>query len=122
MVSGDEEMPEDYVDELLARVSASDGYFNLAFTATQGFQLWFRAMECIGTSEEVFPDAHKQCVSLYDCQIYEDGTPGAWPIERIKAREKSCTTEAEVLRRVHGRFVKDEGRKYANFSPARTRS
>lgn len=122
MISGDEEMPEEFVDELLARLSATGGYFNLAFTATQGLQLWFRAMECIGTPEEAFPQANKQCVSLYDCQVYEDGSPGHWSIERIKEREASCTSQAEILRRVHGRFVRDEGRKFANFSPDRNLS
>lgn len=119
MVSGDEEMPEEFVDELTARLSSTGGYFNVAFTATQGLQIWYRAMECIGSSEETFKQAHKQVVSLYDCQVYEDGTPGHWPLERIKEREAQCTSEAEILRRVHGRFVKDEGRKFSNFLPSR---
>lgn len=117
MVSCDEEMPPDYVDELLARLSATGGYFNAVFTATQGFPLWFRAMECIGKPEEVFKQAFKQCISLYDCQVYDDGSPGPWTIERIKEREQSCTTKNEILRRVYGRFVRDEGRKYDAFSP-----
>jgi phage terminase large subunit-like protein len=117
MVSGDEEMPEDLVDELMARVSATYGYFNLVFTATMGLPLWYKAMECQGRGEETFKGAAKWQVSLYDCQVHTDGTVGHWPMERIKQREASCTTHNEILKRVMGRFVKDEGKKYASFTP-----
>jgi hypothetical protein len=73
-------------------------------------------MECIGTPEETFKHAFKQTVSMYDCQVYEDGTDGAWPLERIIKRIQMCTSEAEVQRRVHGRFVRDEGRRYSAFA------
>lgn len=119
MVSGDEEMPPDYVDELTARLAATSGYFNLVFTATEGHELWYRAMECRGADNEAFKAAHKQVVSLYDCQTYEDGSEGAWPLEKIKEREAMCTSEAEILRRVHGRFVKDEGRRFPTFNTER---
>lgn len=117
MITCDEEMPPTYVDELMARLVASQGYFNMTFTATQGHELWYRAMECVGSVEESFPDAFKQVVSLYDCMEYEDGSPSPWTLERIRARERECSTEAEKLRRVFGRFVKDEGRKYPTFRP-----
>lgn len=117
MVSGDEEMPEELVDELMSRLSATGGYFNLVFTATLGLPLWYRAMECQGKSDEAFKKAEKWQVSLYDCQTFIDGTRGHWPIERIKEREASCTTHNEILRRVMGRFVREEGRKYGVFSP-----
>lgn len=115
MITFDEEAPENYVDESLARLVATDGYFNMVFTATIGQPLWFKAMECIGTPEETFKHAHKQVVSMYDCQVYDDGSEGAWPLERIKKREQMCTTEAERLKRVMGRFVKDEGKRYPAF-------
>ena len=117
MVTGDEEMPPDMVDELLSRLAATQGIFNQAFTATSGYELWYRAMECRGTSEEAFKTAFKKTVSLYDSQVYEDGTPGVWTLERIKEREAQCTSKNEVLKRVMGRFVKDEGRKYYAFEP-----
>ena len=117
MSSCDEEMPEDLVDEVLARVSATNGYFNTVFTATLGLQLWYKAMECQGRAEEVFKTAAKWQVALYDCQTFTDGTPGHWPIERIKQREAACTTHNEILKRVMGRFVKDEGKKYSSFTP-----
>jgi len=122
MITFDEEAPENYVDESLARLVATDGYFNMVFTATIGQPLWFRAMECIGTPEETFKLAHKQTISMYDCQVYEDGSEGAWPLERIKKREQMCTSEAERLRRVMGRFVKDEGKRYPAFSIAQNRT
>lgn len=116
MITGDEEMPEDFVDELMARLTNTRGYYNLVFTATSGYQLWYRAMECQGGAEEAYKTAFKQNVSLYDCMFYEDGTPGPWNEESIKERRDKCTSEAEVLKRVFGKFVKDEGRKYAAFS------
>lgn len=119
VVSCDEEMPPEYVDECLARIAATDGYFNTVFTATQGYPLWYRAMECIGTPDEAFKDAFKLCVSLYDCQVYEDGTPGVWTLERIKQREAMCSSDMEIRRRVLGRFVKDDGKRYQSFDPER---
>lgn len=119
MIGCDEEMPPDYADEVLSRLAATRGYFHMVFTATKGYPLWYRAMECQGKSEEVFKDAFKLCISLYDCQVYEDGTPGHWSLERIKEREASCTSPQEVQRRVYGRFVRDDGRKYAAFDPNR---
>jgi hypothetical protein len=101
----------------MSRVSATNGYFNMVFTATIGQQLWYKAMECQGRAEEAFRTAAKWQVSLYDCQVFTDGTPGHWPMERIKQREASCTTHNEILKRVMGRFVKDEGKKYASFTP-----
>lgn len=116
MITADEEIPEDLVDELLARLVATDGYFNMVFTATIGQPLWYRAMECVGTPEETFKHAWKKTISMLDCQVYEDGTEGAWPLARIQRRIQMCTSEAEIQRRVHGRFVRDEGRRYSAFA------
>lgn len=117
MITADEEMPQELLDELLARLTNTKGYFNQVFTATLGLPIWYQAMECIGQPEEKFKSAFKQNVSLYDCRYYEDGSPGPWTDESIKARIETCTSEAEVQKRVFGRFVKDEGRKFASFSP-----
>lgn len=119
MVTGDEEMPPDYVDELLARMRATGGIFNQVFTATVGYQLWYRAMECIGTADEAFPTAFKQVVSMMECEFYEDGSPSPWTPEAIQEAINQCTSPAEVQKRIHGRFVKDEGRKYGTFDPTK---
>ena len=112
----DEEMPPELYDEIDARLSATVGYFSLVFTATEGHEVWYRAMERQGCPDEAFKDAQKWVVSLYDCQFYEDGTEGAWPLEKIKDRELRCSSDNEIKKRVHGRFIKDEGLKYAQFS------
>lgn len=119
MMTFDEEAPEEIVNECLARLRATRGYFCQVFTATRGLQLWYRAMECIGTAEEVFKDAWKRSVSMRDCMFYEDGTPSQWTPERIKEAESYCTSQSEILKRIDGRFVKDEGRKYLTFDPDR---
>lgn len=115
MVTCDEEMPESYVDELIARLRATGGYYNQVFTATVGYQLWYQAMECIGTDDEAFKLAHKQVVSMYDCVTFEDGTASMWTLEKIAEAEASCSSKKEVARRIHGRFVRDEGLRYESF-------
>lgn len=117
-VGCDEELPEDYYDELMFRLAATDGYFSMAFTATIGQELWWRAMECVGKESEFLPDAHKIQVSMYDCLEYEDGSETPWNEDRIQKIINKCKSKAEVLRRVYGRFVKEGGKTYHTFDPA----
>lgn len=117
MITADEEMPEEFINELLARLRSNRGIFNQVFTATRALQIWYRAMECIGTQEEMFPNAWKRSVSMRDCMFYEDGTPSKWTAERIAEAERECTSKAEVLKRIDGRFVRDGGRKFSAFDP-----
>jgi hypothetical protein len=114
-IFGDEELPVDYFDELMLRLAATDGYFHLVFTATRGQEFWRRAMECIGRPEEVLKRAWKRQVSMYDCLVYEDGTETPWSVSKIEEIEESCKSEAEVNRRVKGKFVKDEGLQFPTF-------
>lgn len=116
-VAADEELPEEYYDELMFRLAATDGYFSMAFTATMGQELWWRAMECIGKDSEFLPNAHKIQVSMYDCLKYEDGSVTPWNVDRIQKIKEKCKSKAEVLRRVYGRFVKEGGRTYHSFDP-----
>lgn len=110
----DEECPEEIVDELFFRISAVDGYFHMVFTATLGQDLWRRAMEERG-EEETFKGAFKLNVSAYDCLEYEDGSPTLWTEERIESIKAKCSSPAEIQKRVYGRFVKAEGKKYSAF-------
>lgn len=110
----DEEIPEELVPELQARTFATDGYMRFMFTPTLGQEYWREAVE----SNKRFPDALKLQVSMYDCMTYEDGTPSPWTTDRIQKIINSCKSEAEVQRRVYGKFVLDSGLKYQAFSPA----
>lgn len=112
----DEELPVELYDELKQRLSAVDGYFHMVFTATRNQELWYRAMEGTGVTE-AFPDAFKLQVSKYDCLVYDDGTPSHWTREKIAAEERDCRTPTEALRRIHGKFVSEDGRKYPHYSP-----
>lgn len=114
----DEELPEDLYSELNARLFATDGYFHMVFTATLNQDFWKMAIEGEGESER-FPDAHKQQVSMYDCQTYKSGQPGAYDEAKIKRVIASCKSETEVQRRVNGRFITEIGRKYAQFDASR---
>jgi hypothetical protein len=118
MITADEEMPEEYAAELLARLFGTDGYWLSVFTATLGQETWYRTMERIGESDEAYPSAAKWIVSMYDCMTYVDGSPSPWTIERIKEKEGMCATDNERLRRIMGRFVKDVGRRYPSFDPS----
>lgn len=119
MITADEEIPANYADELMARLFATDGYWNMVFTATIGQEIWFRTMERIGQSDEAYPMAAKWRVSMYDCMTYLDGTPSPWTLERIKDKEAMCSSENERLKRVMGRFVRDSGVRYSSFNPTR---
>ena len=115
----DEETPEDLLPELQARLFATDGYFSQAFTATLGQDFWYRVIERRGEVDEIWPDAFKMQISMYDCLKYVDGSPTVWTPQRIAQVEKNCKNKNEVKRRVYGRFVKDSGLKYPTFERER---
>ena len=113
----DEELPEEHYNELIFRISASNGYFHMVFTATLGQEFWRKTMEPEESEQELLPEARKWCISLYQCQEYEDGTPSHWTKERIQIVLNRCLSQAEVLRRVYGRFVYEGGgKKYSHFN------
>lgn len=111
----DEECPHEYMPELQARLRAVDGYMNAVFTATLGQEFWRKVMEPRNKNEEIYPNALKMTVSLYDSQEYIDGTKSRWTNQRITQIKNECGTDAEVQRRVYGRFVKSEGLQYESF-------
>jgi phage terminase large subunit-like protein len=115
-IFADEELPEDRYDEMAFRLVATSGYFHMVFTATLGQETWRRAMEPQSKDEEAFSTAFKQSVSMYDCLEYEDGSATPWTKERIENEViPRCKSQAEVQRRVFGRFIRDEGRQFWGF-------
>lgn len=116
MVTADEEMPVEYLPEIKARLNATDGYFMMVFTATLGQIHWKQTIEPTSPAEEKHKGALKVQVSLFDSQFYEDGTPSPWTKQKIQRAIDNCPTDAEVQRRVYGRFVKTDGLRYESFS------
>lgn len=114
----DEELPEGLYDELNMRLAAVDGYFHMVFTATLNQLFWKMAIEGKGDNEK-WPEAFKQQITMYDCQVYMDGSPGAYSEAKIQRIIASCKSETEVQRRVFGRFVTEQGRKYPQFEGTR---
>lgn len=112
----DEECPEELIPELQSRMYGTEGYLHAVFTPTLGQEFWRRVIEGEGT-QRLFPNSDRQKVSMYDCLIYEDGTPSHWTTERINRIIAGCKSDAEVRRRVFGDFVMDEGLKYPSFNP-----
>jgi hypothetical protein len=120
LVACDEEIPADIYPEINMRVSRYDGMFMMVFTATLNQQFWYQAIERRGHKDERFPQADKWQVSAeYHCKYYEDGSPSPWTDEKIIQVKNSCGSQTEIDRRVHGRFVTEEGVKYSSFSKER---
>lgn len=118
----DEELPVELLPELKARLNATDGYFLMVFTATLGQLYWKQTMEPINKDDEKHLEALKIQVSLFDSMRYEDGTPSPWTKEKIQRAINNCPTEAEIQRRIYGKFVKSEGLMYEGFSLERNLS
>lgn len=115
----DEETPYEIMPELEARLFGTDGHLSAVFTATRGQEEWRCVMEEIGSNREIYPNAFKRQISMYDCMKYHDGTSTLWTEERIKRKIDTCKSPQEVLRRIHGKFVKDSGLKYPSFNRER---
>lgn len=111
----DEELPEDLYSEIQLRLVHAEGYLSGVFTPTLGQEFWREAIEVRGYKER-FPDALKMQVSMYDCLMYADGTKSFWTEERIQRIKNACKSDAEIQRRVYGRFVLDSGLKYPSFN------
>lgn len=111
----DEECPIGKLPEIQVRLQATDGYLRAGFTATIGQDYWRRVFEPQGKDEELHPDAWKKQISLYDCQVYEDGSPGPWHQEKIRRAIARCGSKTEELRRVWGKFVVSGGLKFESF-------
>lgn len=112
----DEELPVNLYDELIFRISASEGYFHMVFTATMGQEFWRQVIDPGEKEVAKLPEAAKWMISMYDCLEYEDGSPTHWTLEKIKVVENRCKNQNEVLKRVHGRFIRDDnGRRYECF-------
>jgi phage terminase large subunit-like protein len=118
----DEEMPLHLRGELMARLTATSGYFHMVFTATLGQEFWRLTIEPTEEEQlrglENYPKASKWQVDLEagDCTWYMDGTPSPWSREKVTEAINRCRTETEKARRVNGRFVVEGGLRYESFS------
>lgn len=135
----DEECPLSHWPEIQARAIATDGYISMVYTATLGQEYWRKVGEGEG-SNELFPEADKWTVTLFDCLTYADGSPSPWTFEKCRrAVARACSDPAnqqavlqistldelvkftvtlpdsEVQRRILGKFVMVGGRKYESF-------
>ncbi len=111
----DEEAPVDFMPELQARLRATDGYMNGVMTPTLGQEYWRRVFEPKNKEEEIYPSAFKRTVSLYDSQEYINKKPSRWTNKRIEEIIAECPTDADVQRRVFGRFIKSENLRFESF-------
>ena len=116
-VFADEEMPRSLFDELNFRgVSQDNFYYSNVFTATLGQEYLRRTIEEKGLDTELFVGGFKKQISMYDCLKYADGSPSLiWTPPKIEEAKKNCTSQAEVQRRVYGRFVLSDDLKFPAF-------
>ena len=123
-IFADEEIPIklghlNLVDELMARLTSVDGIFHMVFTATLAQEYWRRVIEERGDNE-IYPNAFKRQVSLYDCLQYEDGdTHTPWTRERINEVKALYSNDSEIQNRVYGRFVKGVGLVFHGYNRER---
>jgi phage terminase large subunit-like protein len=111
-IFADEELPMHFYDELMFRLTTTEGIFSTGFTPTLNQLFWREAMN----TDKNLPHALKLCVSMYDCLKYEDGSPSRiMTLDKIKLAESRCSSETEKQRRVFGKFVTEEGRSYFAF-------
>jgi len=113
-VAFDEELPVEHMTELEFRLSDTNGYMSGVFTATLGQKFWWDVMEGVG-EEERKTAAWKKQVSLYDCQEFEDGTLTKWTDSEIARAKLRCATEADIQRRIYGKFASAGNLKYESF-------
>jgi len=117
-IAFDEELPIQHLTELEFRLSDTNGYMSGVFTATLGQKFWWDVMEGVG-EEEKKADAWKKQVSLYDCQEFEDGTKTKWTDSEISRAKQRCATEADIQRRIYGKFASAGNLKYESFDKVR---
>lgn len=111
-VLADEEVPMPFYDELMFRLTATNGIFTTGFTPTLNQFFWKQAME----TNEVLPSAFKMTISMYDCLKFDNGAPSTlMTIEKIRQAEERCQSEVEKQRRIFGKFVTEAGRSYYAF-------
>lgn len=133
VIAFDEEPDKDLVPEVQTRTqairvaegnmeNAYGGFKLFVFTATKSQEYFRKIMEERG-KRETFPvsqgNVFKKCVSLFDCQKHVSGKPSRWTDEAINRIIKSLPTDAEIKRRVYGRFQATEGLIYQSFSTER---
>lgn len=99
--------------------NAWGGFKIFAFTATKSQNFFREVVEERGPKER-WPvkqgNVWKKTVSLFDCQKHVSGKKSIWTNAKIEKIIKSLPTEAEIKRRVYGRFQASESLVYPQFS------
>lgn len=108
-------------NEVVTRLSSNGGYLLVGFTAIYA-QDFFAAIMEDETSDERYKNACKVHATLYDCREYEDGTPGYWTDKEIEDFRATLTSDAEIQKRINGRFVKGIGTVYNGYNTKTNRT
>lgn len=129
VIAFDEEPPWEMVPEVQTRTqairiadanikNAYGGFKIFAFTATKSQNYFREILEERGEAEKMpvsQGNVFKLTVSLYDCQKHVSGAKSQWTNKKIQNIINTLPTEAEIKRRVYGRFQASEGLVYQNF-------
>jgi phage terminase large subunit-like protein len=130
VIAFDEEPDSEIVPEVQTRTSAIKvaqanrknawgGFKIFAFTPTKSQNFFREVLEETGPKER-WPvsqgNVWKKCVSLFECKKHSSGRVSIWTEKKINSIIKSLPTEAEVKRRVYGRFQASEDLVYPQFT------
>lgn len=104
------------------RKNAWGGFKIFAFTPTKSQNFFREVLEEVGPKER-WPvsqgNVWKKCVSLFECQKHVSGQRSIWTDKKIQSIISALPTDAEVKRRVYGRFQASEDLVYPQFSTSK---
>lgn len=107
----DEEMDPILWPEVSMRTEATEGCINFFATPVECYPFY----RDIFNRKSVIPNALVMTASLYDCLKFEDGSPGLYTREKIEARKAKLGSQAEIDKRVFGRYVTPDGIIFSGF-------
>jgi hypothetical protein len=114
IVAADEVVPEQLINEIIARVSSPaniGAMFWQACTPTR-FEPYLQKIQ---NGKTKMPDSYVQTNSLFDCVEYEDGSKSPWTVKEIEKKISTYTTQRDVQIRVYGKFSASEGLQFPQF-------
>jgi hypothetical protein len=107
----DEECPPELFPEIAMRLEATKGKLFFLATPDKCYQFYKDIFE----GRTKLPGALIKTVSMYECLFYEDGSPGLYTKEDVERRKALLGSQAEILKRVYGRYATPEGLAYESF-------
>jgi hypothetical protein len=107
----DEEVDPSLLPEILMRLQATRGMFLAVLTPVLCYPYFKEIFE----GRNVIDGALIKTISMYSCLKFEDGSPGLYTKEDIQKRRALLGSQAEIDRRIFGKYTAPEGLAYESF-------